>query len=264
MSFDHDPTEINALAILGADPDVRELASLERLRLAAKVAQAERNMSEKTRARRWKKDSGAVITHGELIGELNKAQKIAIDVAPLPVRERARVMARRGMSLNAIIEALGLHGIDAPSRSTLYKMVRNIMAERGANCVVCGAVFRPRGRSAVCESIECRSPICPCGCGKRGTPKGSKQASWRGKPWQCKPSSGRMTLAGHKQRLAARTSEQRSESARKGKAKQSPESRSAAARKANASKTPEQRRVEGLKAAATRKARRAGQTEPPP
>ena len=29
MSFSHDPTEINALAILGADPDVRELA-LER------------------------------------------------------------------------------------------------------------------------------------------------------------------------------------------------------------------------------------------
>lgn len=51
MSFDHDPTEINALAILGADPDVRELASLEQLRTMATLAPRLRNMTEAQRAR---------------------------------------------------------------------------------------------------------------------------------------------------------------------------------------------------------------------
>ena len=37
-----DDTEINALKLLGSDPDVRELASLERLRVIAAVARCVR------------------------------------------------------------------------------------------------------------------------------------------------------------------------------------------------------------------------------
>jgi hypothetical protein len=203
---DLDPTEINALAILGADPDVRELASLERLRLAAKVAQAERNMSEKTRARRWTKDSGAVITHGELIGGLNAAQKIAIDIAPLPVRERVRVMTRQGMSLTAIIDALGLQGIDAPSETTLRKMVRDI--NRGRRCEGCGVEIlwkRVGGVPKRCGT--CARPMCGCGCGARApatamSPKAT--ARRRGAPWRCRSQA-------QGERYAAMTAEEKAE-----------------------------------------------------
>ena len=188
-----DPTEINALAILGADPDVRELASLERLRLAAKVAQAERNMSEKTRARRWTKDSGETITHGELMGELNKAQKIEIDVAPLPVKDQARVMARQGMSLRKIIEALGLQGIDAPSRQTVWKMVRDILAERKKPCRGCGvsqakvwcAACRRLGPHHASRARRARFLAIPCagGCGR--LPPESAAKVRNAKVWKC-------------------------------------------------------------------------------
>lgn len=261
MSIDHDPTEINALAILGADPDVRELASLERLRLAAKVAQAERNMSEKTRARRWKKGSGAVITHGELMGELNKAQKIEIDVAPLPVKEQARVMARQGMSLTAIIKALGLQGIDAPSETTLRRMVRDILSGRNTTpCKRCGALVHTspaaRGKPKVCDA--CKHPACPCGCGVRAsrtamTP--SAVTKRNGALWGCKSFVNR-------QRHAALTREQRSERTQRANAL-TREQRSAVIRRANASRTPQQKYESGRKGHATRKARRAGQTEPP-
>ena len=47
-----DPTEINALAILGADPDVRELASLERR--CASCAKSHRGAArEEAAARVW-------------------------------------------------------------------------------------------------------------------------------------------------------------------------------------------------------------------
>lgn len=207
---DLDPTEINALAILGADPDVRELASLERLRLAARVAQAERNMSEKARARRWTKDSGGTITHGELIGELNAAQKIEIDVAPLPVREQARVMARQGMSIKAIIEALGLQGIDAPSETTLRKMVRDINRGRRRRCEGCGVEIlwkRVGGVPKRCGT--CARPMCGCGCGARApatamSPKAT--ARRRGAPWRCRSQA-------QGERYAAMTAEQKAKRA---------------------------------------------------
>lgn len=298
MSDGADPTEINALAILGADPDVRELASLERLRLAAKVAQAERNMSEKTRARRWKKDSGAVITHGDLIGELNKAQEIEIDVAPLPVKEQARVMARQGMGLMAIVEALGLLGIDAPSRQTVGKMVRDILAERTAPCVDCGAhVARVQPRLKMVRCDECRSPWCPCGvCGKRA-PRSAMSPSIvrrRGGPWTCGSASARRANAklqpgerserARKAKARAKPRERREaalkaaetraakmtpvrkerqrEAGRKANASLTQEQRSDRARNRESNMTQEQRSERTRRANATRKARRAGQAEP--
>lgn len=228
-----DPTEINALAILGADPDVRELASLERLRLAAKVAQAERNMNEKTRARRWTKDSGETITHGELISELNKAQKIEIDVAPLPVKEQARVMARQGMSIKAIVEALGIQGIDVSSRQVIWKMVRDILAERTAPCAACGVEMPRRGSGRPTHCYECRHPLCEGGCGERG-PRGcmtpSAVAQRGGRAWRCQKCSA-----------ALWTPEQKSEAVRKGRADMTSEQRSAIARKAAAARSHEER-----------------------
>lgn len=256
MSFSHDPTEINALAILGADPDIRELASLERLRLAAKVAQAERNMSEKTRARRWKKDSGAVITHVDLIGELNKAQNIEFDVAPLPVRAQARAMARQGMTFREIVEALGLQGIDAPARQKLRDMIRGIRGERP--CMGCGAptptMHRTRQES---RCVECLRPLCPCGCGERA-PKGAmtahRVARRGGAPWVCKSEANR-------RRHAAMTPEQKERQRKnleKMRARITREQRVLAARRAHAVKTQEQRNEVGQKARATR-VRRAAQ-----
>ena len=78
-----DPTEICALAILGADPDVRELASLERLRVMAAVAPRVRSLTEAQRARRVRRESGASTTVGEVVDAQLARANIELDVLPL-------------------------------------------------------------------------------------------------------------------------------------------------------------------------------------
>lgn len=204
MSFDHDPTEINALAILGADPDVRELASLEQLRTMATLAPRLRNMTEAQRARALRLESGRSTSVGEVVDSCVARAGIELDVVPL----------------------------EGPKRIAL--------------CKACGSAFRPRKLSSICENYECRNPLCPCGCGKRGTANGNRKALERhGRPWQCRPSASR-------QREASKTPEQLSERSRKGRAALTAEQWSEIARRTMAALTPEQRSERARKAAVRR------------
>ena len=77
-----DPTEINALAILGADPDVRELATLERLRTMAAVAPRVRSLTEAQRAKKLRRESGASTTVGEIVDAQLARANIELDTEP--------------------------------------------------------------------------------------------------------------------------------------------------------------------------------------
>lgn len=131
-----DETEINALALLGADPDVREIAALEKLRRAAKVAPLARSLSEKQRARKLRTESGAVVTHGEILDAQLRRDQIEIDVVSPPDRNEAvNVLCGWGLSLEEIdgltareITALAARkmGDSAPSLATVGRLVRRI------------------------------------------------------------------------------------------------------------------------------------------
>ena len=78
-----DPTEINALAILGADPDVRDIAALESMRTMATFAVQARRMTVKQRAKRLRKlQSGEVVTLGEIIDSQQKRAGFELDTEP--------------------------------------------------------------------------------------------------------------------------------------------------------------------------------------
>lgn len=80
---DLDPTEINALAILGADPDVRELAALETLHTMAVLAVQARRMTVEQRAKRLRKlESLEVVTLGEIVDAQQKRAGIELDTEP--------------------------------------------------------------------------------------------------------------------------------------------------------------------------------------
>lgn len=80
---DSDDTEINALEILGADPDVRELASLESLRTMATLAVQARRMTVGQRAKRLRKlHSLEVVTLGEIVDAQQKRAGIELDTEP--------------------------------------------------------------------------------------------------------------------------------------------------------------------------------------
>lgn len=245
-----DPTEVNALEILGADPDVRELASLERLRTMAKAAGGVRRMTEAQRARRVELDSGRKSTLGDAIDGVLAAAQVELDVAPLPVKEQARVMARQGMSVREIAEALGLRGNDALTSRTLRRMVRDILMERLDPCEGCGVLFRksPYRARVLCEG--CARPMCACGCGKRA-PRSAMSASQvaerRGGPWVCKKGSARMRFAEGRAGIAVHN------------ASLTPEQMADRARKLNASLTSEQKADRARKGNATRWAKRAAQ-----
>jgi len=231
-----DPTEINALTILGADPDIRKLASLERLRLAGKMAARVRNLTEAQKARRLN-PGGKEITHGEFIATTLERENIVFGVEPIPVKEQARVMARQGMKIREIIEALGMQGIAAPAVSTLRLMVRDILAERKSLCVDCGVETRVSPLATAIAAIrcaECLRPLCPCGCGRRA-PEGamcpSVIAQRGGGPWVCASEAARRATR-------TRTQEQREASARKARAgiTMTLEQKRASARKASAAR----------------------------
>lgn len=77
-----DPTEINALAILGADPDVRDIAALERLRTMAAVAPRVRSLTEAQRSKKLRRESGASTTVGEVVDAQLARANIELDTEP--------------------------------------------------------------------------------------------------------------------------------------------------------------------------------------
>lgn len=208
MSFDHDPTEINALAILGADPDVRELASLEQLRTMATLAPRLRNMTEAQRARALRLESGRSTSVGEVVDSCVARAGIELDVVPLEGPKRLAICAICG---------------------TPFRVARGRMV-------------------VVCAKDECRHPLCACGCGTRGpnrcmTPK--LVARRGGAPWKCRIEAGRKSVVGRtreqlaeagRKGSAAISTEQRRIAAKKTQAAKSPEQRRAAGLKAAATR----------------------------
>lgn len=92
-----DDTEINALKLLGSDPDVRELASLERLRVIAAVAPRVRSLTEAQRAKKLRRESGAETTVGEVVDAQLARANIELDVLPLDGTTRRTLCTECGV-----------------------------------------------------------------------------------------------------------------------------------------------------------------------
>lgn len=224
MSDGADPTEINALAILGADPDVRELASLESLRTMATLAVHARRMTVAQRAKRLRKlESLEVVTLGEIVDAQQKRAGIELDTEPRD-NDRWKPCVGCGQPLPV--------GRGAPRR-----------------CEECTCPLCPCG----CGKRGPRNSMRPNTVRRR-----------HGKPWRCMGSARTFEGRSAASRKAAstKTPEQRSARTRKGNESKTPEQRSAAVRKANMTRTAEQRSESARKAHATKKVRRAPPTSP--
>lgn len=169
-------TEINALELLGADPDIRDLASLERLRLAAKVAPRVRNLTEKQRSRRVQKEGGGSTTVGEIVDAQLARSNIELDVWPLPARQQARVLARQGLTIREIAKLLGL------SRPTVSRIVFAVIGRQRAPR---GSVVRSPPHHASRERrAKFLSTPCAGGCG-RLPPVSAYRSALSSKAWRC-------------------------------------------------------------------------------
>ena len=218
-----DPTEINALAILGADPDVRELASLERLRVMAAVAPRVRSLTEAQRAKKLRRESGAETTVGEVVDAQLARANIELDVLPLdgacpcgcktkPTMGALRGAKRRGKTWTCRPEATRrFQASRTPEqRSESGQKARDkLTPERRAE------ISRMGGQSLLAAT----------------TPEQRTESARRASAAVSIEQRMRASRAS-----AARAPEQRSESARKGSAARTPEQRSEASRKGHARK----------------------------
>ena len=218
-----DPTEINALAILGADPDVRELASLERLRVMAAVAPRVRSLTEAQRAKKLRRESGAETTVGEVVDAQLARANIELDVLPLdgacpcgcktkPTMGALQCAKRRGKTWTCRPEATRrFQASRTPEqRSKSGQKARDkLTPERRAE------ISRMGGQSLLAAT----------------TPEQRTESARRASAAVSIEQRMRASRAS-----AARAPEQRSESARKGSAARTPEQRSEASRKGHARK----------------------------
>lgn len=179
---ERDGTEINALELLGVDPDIRELASLERLRLAAKVAPSVRGMTEKQRARKVRQEGGGTTTVGEIVDTFCDRNKIEFSVWPSgpsgpSAQARVRALARHGLSNREIV---ALMGPSAPSRATVARLV---LATIGRQRAERGAV-RPAPHGAS-RDRRAKFLATPCAGGCDRLPPASAARQKNPKAWKC-------------------------------------------------------------------------------
>jgi hypothetical protein len=237
---DLDPTEINALAILGADPDVRELAALETLHTMAVLAVQARRMTVEQRAKRLRKlESLEVVTLGEIVDAQQKRAGIELDTEP---RDADRWKPCAGCRMPIA------RGCAVRCDECERPLCAGGCGERGPKgCMTPRRVAKRHGAPWRC--VQCAQAAL--------TPEQRSERSRKARAARSEESLREMGQKGAQAANAARTPEQRVAIARKGNASRSAEVRRSVARNANASQTWEQRSEAARKAVATRKARRA-------
>lgn len=229
-------TEINALELLGSDPDVRELASLERLRVMAAVAPRVRSLTEAQRAKKLRRESGAETTVGEVVDAQLARANFELDVLPVDnVRPKHVPCARCGKVL-AVKPTGRIPTVCNGRRTTCVRPPTAVCRRCGASF----AVSKAGKPQTTCPDVLggcAKQKACTGGCG-RSPPSGAfseknlrarNGGPWR--CWRCIPTEER--AASMREYAARKAPQERSEIVKRWHATRTPEQRSEAARKAN-------------------------------
>ena len=209
----YDDTEINALELLGSDPDVRELASLERLRVMAAVAPRVRSLTEAQRAKKLRRESGAETTVGEVVDAQLARANIELDVLPI---EGVCPCGCKTKATSGALRRATMRGLEWVCRreATRRFQARRTPEQRSASALLVQSALTPEQRANVALTLIERT---------------------RARNASLTPAQ-RSDIARHA--ASALTPEQRSEASRKANAARTPEQRLEASRKASAARHP--------------------------